>query len=292
MHRKQAWLLIAAGAVATADAASSAVQDNAALSREVEAALIRADQSGALPATGGMRISSAARIRYELGAVVNSQAGAGPGVAVLAVTPGSAAERAALRPGDRLITVNGRALAAGADAYESLRRSLDAGNGKARLEWLRSGQRQSASVDADPVAVPGYSLTVDAPSGCGFVSDQQGIVPRLEGIHRAQLTKIDGKSTPLEPQYRHEVSAGRHVLTFAPPRIEWQFLTHAQRRYIHLSERTAHTRSYKTLVVDVKPDTVLRLAVRLHKDKLDEASIRRFEYWEPFVWEERAEKCR
>src|SRR3546814_9468279 len=51
-------------------------------------------------------------------------------------------------------------------------------------------------------------------------------------------------------------------------------------------------RAYKPLVVDVQPGTEYRIGVRLRKDRLDYASIRDNEYWEPVVWEQRAATCR
>ena len=65
-------------------------------------------------------------------------------------------------------------------------------------------------------------------------------------------------------------------------------------------QRTAHlanrlktaAQSYKTLVIDVKPNTSYLIGVRLLEDKLDNDSIRRNAYWEPVMWETRAQACR
>lgn len=284
-------LLITAIVLAVA-CGPGAGRDQSTLDREIESALVRAGESGALPKSGSIRISSPAKIHHELGVVVDGRSSSGQGMPILAVTPDSAAARAHLLPGDRLIAINDRRLDGGAGAYESLQQALDAGAGQARLEWLRSGKRMTASVDADTVTVPGYDLAIQVPpSGCGFVSDQQGVVPKSKGIHNLLITRIDGRSTPLEPLYEYKLPAGRHLLTLAQ-RFEPQFLTDRQRKSIQLSERVAHIRAYKTLTVEVKPNTAYRIGARLLKDKLDDASIRNFAYWEPVVWEERAQKCR
>jgi hypothetical protein len=89
---------------------------------------------------------------------------------------------------------------------------------------------------------------------------------------------------------RLQVSEGVHELTVAEL-IDQRQLTNAQLVQVRKMKKFAHTKAYKTLVVDVKPDTTYRIGSRLHKDKLDAESIRSNAYWEPLVWQEVPERC-
>ena len=273
-------------------APAALAQNNPTLQREVETALVRAVESGTLPAAGkSTTMRRDAHIQYELGAVVDVRNANANGLPVLAVTPGSAASRLGLRAGDRLLSINGRKVGTRAD---QLQQAIDAGNGKLAASWSRGGKQLAANDRADAVAVPAYQLVVGGgeAKGCGFVSDQQGVVPKSQGTFQALITRIDGRSTPLGGQYEYELPSGEHVLTIAE-RIDRNRLTGVQSRQITLSNRLeTAAQSYKTLVVDVKPNTTYRIGVRLFKDKLDNDSIRRNAYWEPVVWETRAQACR
>lgn len=133
--------------------APAPAQDGATLRREIETALARAAETGTLLDDGrGTTLRSEARVRYELGAVVDVRSAGTGGLPVLAVTPGSAASRLDLRAGDRLLAINGRNVNAGGSG--ALQQAIDAGNGKLAVQWLRAGKRLAAQDQADAVAVP------------------------------------------------------------------------------------------------------------------------------------------
>lgn len=270
-------------------------QDSMTLRREIEAALVRASESGSINDAGGVsRITSHGGVRYELGAVVDVRTPRGQGLPILAVTPGSTAARLGLRAGDRLLAINGRSIGAGKDPQLALQQAMNAGNGKVNVQWLRGGARLAANERADAVAIPAYQLIVGARNagGCGFVSDRQGVIPKSQGIFQAEITRIDGRSTPLAGKYEYELPVGTHVLTVAE-HIDRARLSMQQSRQIQISHRTkTAAQSYKTLVVEVKPNTTYRVGVRLNKDALDNDSIRRNAYWEPVVWESKPQACR
>ncbi|SIP92584.1 PDZ domain-containing protein [Solilutibacter tolerans] len=267
-------------------------QDNPTLQREVETALVRAAESGTLSTTGHTTtLRSQARVRYELGAVVDVRNANASGLPVLAVTPGSAASRLGLQAGDRLLAINGRKV--GTQASQ-LQQAIDAGGGKLAASWSRAGKQLAANDTADAVAIPAFQLVVgDTNSkGCGFVSDQQGVVPKSEDTYRGEITRIDGRSTPLAGLYQYELPTGRHVLTIAE-KIDRHRMSLRVQRTAHLANRLkTAAQSYKTLVIDVKPNTSYLIGVRLLEDKLDNDSIRRNAYWEPVIWETRAQACR
>lgn len=283
---------IIAPILAAAMTLPAAAQDSATLQREVETALVRAAESGTLPATGhAATLRGQARVRYELGAVVDVRNANANGLPVLAVTPGSAASRLGLRAGDRLLAINGRKVGTQAN---QLQQAIDAGGGKLAASWSRAGKQLAANDSADAVAIPSYQLIVgDATNkGCGFVSDQQGVVPKSEDIYRAEITRIDGRSTPLAGLYQYEIPTGRHVLTIAE-KIDRHRMSLRVQRTAYLANRLkTAVQSYKTLVIDVKPNTSYLIGVRLLEDKLDDDSIRRNAYWEPVIWETRAQTCR
>ena len=283
---------ILASLVAASLSTTAIAQDHATLQREVETALVRAAEGSAWPPRGGaITVRRDARVRYELGAVVDVRNASGDGLPVLAITPGSAASRLGLRAGDRLLAINGRKVGAQA---QQLQQAIDAGGGKIAASWSRAGKRLAANDAADAVAVPAYQLVLGGGNGqgCGFVSDKQGVVPKSQKIFDAFITRIDGRSTPLGGKYEYELPIGEHVLTITD-RIDPNRLTAGQRKQMHLAHRLkTAAQSYKTLVVDVKPNTAYRIGVRLHSDKLDNESIRRNAYWEPVVWETRAQTCR
>lgn len=267
----------------------SMAQD-ATLKREIESALARASESGALGGDArSTTLRSEARVRYELGAVVDLRAAGG--LPVLAVTPGSAASRLGLRPGDRLLAINGRGIGGHADA---LQQAIDAGNGKLAVQWTRGGKRMGAQDQADAVSVPAYQLIVGGryPEGCGFVSDQQGIVPISQNIYTAMITRINGRSMPLGGRFQYELPIGKHVLTVAEGIDRNRLTLGVQNRIAQTQRLQTAAQSYKTLVVDVKPNTTYRIGARLFPDKLDADSIRANTFWEPVVWESRAQPCR
>lgn len=264
--------------------------DVAQLQRDVESALLALGDRGALGTSDApLTVSSPTQVRYELGAVLVPRADGAP--AVMAITPGSAAERLRLQVGDRLVSVNGKALAGVDDPVAALQSAIT-GDGTVRIEYLRAGKVRASTGSADIVAIPAYQLVVGAVATgtCdGFVTDQ-GAQPRSHAIYAADITRIDGRSTPPGPVNRHRVDPGRHVLTVREL-IDRTWLNSVQVRTIALMQRRERARAYKSLVVDVQPGTTYKIGARLLRDKLDADSIRANGYWEPVVWAVDPDRC-
>lgn len=212
----------------------------------------------------------------------------------MAVTPGSAAERLRLKAGDRLVSVNGRRLAGLADPVATLQTAIAANGGALRVEAIRDGKATTTSGSADVVAIPAYQLVVGAvPAGrCdGYATDSIGAPPSSHSVYRAEITRIDGRSTPLTPVNRHRLAPGRHVLTVREL-VNRRWLGGAQILHIHRMERREGADAYKPLVIDVRPGTTYRIGARLLRDRLDRDSIRANAFWEPVVWAEIPGDCR
>lgn len=269
---------------------ANAQADKQQLSRDIEAALLDLGDRNALGSSDTpLTVAAPAQVRYELGAVVDAGAA---GATVMAITPGGAAERLKLQPGDRLVAINGTRIAGAPDPMATLERAVRGGDGTLRINVARDGHAFQVAGQADVVAIPAYQLTVGAPGsgGCGFVTSTHGPRPNSRGIYRAEITRIDGRSTPLQRVNRHRTDSGRHVLTVREL-IERSWLSNAQIVQIERMQRLKDARAYKTLVVDVKPGISYRVGARLLRDKLDADSIRANAYWEPVVWEAAPERC-
>src|SRR3546814_5157409 len=99
----------------------------------------------------------------------------------------------------------------------TLFRSGAGGNGAVlRVAW-GCKSRIERDGQAYGVAVPAYHLTIGEAAagmtaGCGYVADSS-LPPRSEGLFKAEITQVDGRSTPLNGINRVHVASGRHVLT-------------------------------------------------------------------------------
>lgn len=210
------------------------------------------------------------------------------GATVLAVTPGSAAERIGLQPGDVLVSVDGRPMTGSTAPSAALRAALRESDGHLRLGIVRDGRTQTlAGTLAGPETVAAAADT----RSCGYLTTQ-GAPPRnTQGIHPAEIVNIDGASTPVlfEPN-RHRVDTGRHVLIVRERIDDHRFgaLSLAERER-QLRDRKSH--AYKVLLVDVDPGTRYDVGARLLATLPDIASIRSNTYWEPVVWNSTPEAC-
>lgn len=224
--------------------------------------------------------------QWGLGIVADGRRAGEEGVLVLAVSPDSPAERMDVRVGDRLIAINGQPLA-GVRSPNALIQEVAAGSGgDVRLELERDGRRMTLSGPAS-----GGEAAPAPPEGCGYVSTL-GVPPRVSrNIYQAEITQINGRSTPLQPVNRHRLPAGRHVLVVREF-IDDMRVSDVQMHRIRQMKRREAAGAYKTLVVDVEPGTRYSVGAQLFEDRLDPESIRDNAYWEPVVWESRPERCR
>lgn len=134
------------------------------------------------------------------------------------------------------------------------------------------------------------SAAASAAESCGYVTDQRAAVPTSQDIYPVKITRIDGQSTPLRGQPRYRVEAGRHELTLAE-QIDPDRLPGAAVAQIQRMKRLEKERAYRSFSVDVPADTSLAIGARVLRERLDARSVRDKAYWEPVVWDTRAEAC-
>ncbi len=131
-----------------------------------------------------------------------------------------------------------------------------------------------------------------ASSGCGYVSGIDGQADYRNNLFLAEITKIDGESTPLEQKNRYRLPAGTHEVTVADHFEHFDNFVSTSTRFQIEKMKQTKVNTNKTFTIEVKPGTMSRLRLRLLKDKLDSQSIKDNAYWEPVVAEELAQSCK
>lgn len=198
---------------------------------------------------------------FDLGAVIDVRRSDPAGLRVLAVTPGAAAERAGLRAGDRLQSINGQALAGVARPAEALNRALASGNGELDVELVRDGQSMRIAGTADLRRAP-------AGSRCGKIVGSIEGLPANSVVRAVDITQIEGRSVPLPAGQRHPVPVGtRAIIT---------------REHVpQLAPRPLSSYQSKAFVLDIEPDTTYYVGAK----PVAGAG------WVPFVWQSLKEAC-
>lgn len=307
-------LLLAAGGVqAQANAAPDPMREEL---RRVLLHLIEAGEFGSTPPQDiAFVLDAPAQRTGNLGVVVDSanSSRATDGLRVIAVNPGSTAQRLGLRAGDVITTINGESLAGlGADraghalAAQRLRDRVDALDDGGRLAFTvqRDGRGLELAGSASSVTLPPIHLVVgrdellvarnvedagrarrDAPApsatGCGYVNTFD-VAPRGENIHAIKLLSIDGNLAGPEGRTNFRLSAGHHEL---------QIAENIERPYLSIGPRQrAAGRSVKPLSIDVAPNTTYYLGAQLQTEKRLE--WKDGGYWEPVVWKQAEADCR
>jgi hypothetical protein len=303
---------VSAVAVRTSEAASLNVEQR--LREELSVVMMDLIQSGAFGATSpqqiALNVDAPAQKVSNLGLLVDSKANAGDGLHVLAVTPGGNAERIGLRAGDVLVALNGSSLAS-SDGAATLRRTVETlpDGGKLDFNVRRDGKPQQLSGAAASMYLPAMHLSVGggtalasngspdgamgaaqgassgmAPmSGCGRINDFD-VAPRGQELHKARIIAIDNVTPGPHGSQAFRVEAGTHVIKIAEQ---------IESRYLAFNDRQRNSQlggGYKTITVNVAPDTTYLVAARLNDDQRDNPA--HGAYWDPVVWKEVPETCR
>ena len=286
------------------------------LREELNVVMMDLIQSGAFGNTSpqqiAINIDSPPQKVSNLGLLVDSKGGAADGLHVLAVTPGGNAERMGLRAGDVLVALNGAQLSS-ADGAATLRNTVDTLPDGGRLDFnvRRDGRATTVGGAATSMYLPAMHLSVgsgtalasnagsnaaagssqgaygngpaDTSQGCGRISDFD-VAPRGQGLHKATIIAIDNHAPGPHGSQSYQVSAGPHTLKVSE---------NIEERYFSFNSRQRNSQvggGYKTVDVNVAPDTTYLVAARLNEDKRDNPA--NGAYWDPVVWKETPETCR
>jgi hypothetical protein len=305
---------VSAAAVHSSAGAGLSVEQR--LREELSVVMMDLIQSGAFGATSPQQIAldvdAPPQKVSNLGLLVDSKGGAGDGLHVLAVTPGGNAERMGLHAGDVLLALNGASLSS-TDGATTLRRTVDALPDGGRLDFnvRRDGHSENVGGTSASMYLPAMHLSVgsgtalasnagdagargsapgsygngpaDTSQGCGRINDFD-VAPRGQGLHKATIIAIDNHAPGPHGSQSYQVSAGPHTLKIGE---------NIEERYFSFNSRQRNAQvggGYKTIEVNVAPDTTYLVAARLNEDKRDNPA--NGAYWDPVVWKEVAETCR
>lgn len=307
---------IAAGTAAlAADAPAPTRADDSdqRVSEDMQAVVSHMAETGALgqdPGQASLRVELPARRVANLGALVDSTSAqsARDGLHVLGATPGSAADRLGLRPGDVIAAVNGTSLRdLGADehgralAAATLRSVIEAlpDSATVRLDVVRAGATLVLNAPLQPVHVPamrvevGDSATLGGASsgpggdvaappmtGCGHISSFD-VAPRGQRLYGVRILLIDGTTPGPFPTPSFRVAAGEHRLVIAE-NIPTQALGIGE-------IATLRRQTSKPLTVVVQPGKTAMVAAQLHLARASDLS--HGSYWDPVVWKQADEPC-
>lgn len=299
--------LIFASSLAQAETPRSVEQR---LHEEMQAVLLRLVESGDLQPQDveSLSLSAPHSEQADFGAIldVRYRSDRDDGLAVLGVTPGGSAAALGLQPGDRILAINGGALAGlGADesgrarAAARLREALLATPDAIELRVARGAGETTLRGAVRVVQLPAYRLDLgtalagaalaatsagDSESNCGRVSTFD-IAPRSQRLYQAMLIAIDGEAPGPAGTHSFRLEPGTHRLTVAEAIDARQFDP------IALRQRDGrHPDRYKEIEIVVQPGVTYRLAARFHIEERN--SIRDGAYWEPVIWRESPEACR
>jgi hypothetical protein len=280
--------------------------------RAVMAELVESGAFGSQPSRQiALDVNTPAQRVSDLGLLVDSAHPQVDGLHVLAVTPDSNADRMGLRAGDVLLALNGASFANDSSAAATLRNTIEHLPDRSALAFdvERDGRQQTVSGTLASVYLPPMHLTVGdtgalastataatpmvaataaadpapAQQGCGRISDFDS-APRQQDLHAAKIMLIDGVTPGPSGTKSFRVNAGSHTLKVAEQ---------IESRYLGFNDRARNAGKndrYKTLRVDVAPDTTVLIAAHLNPDKRNDPSNGVF--WNPVAWKQITESCR
>jgi membrane-associated protease RseP (regulator of RpoE activity) len=198
------------------------------LARAIDDALATAWRSGDFP-EGTLVLERPARERVELGAVVDLRGATDRGIAILAITPDSAAERIGLKVGDRLTAIDDTALAGTSAPAQALAQALSDAGREVRFTIARDGRELSLAGPVEVRELPAYRLSIapitpgdaaGAParppadvSGCGYVSGGARV---YGGVLKVKVESVDGKPSGAFASGPVRVQAGLRRLVLRP----------------------------------------------------------------------------
>jgi hypothetical protein len=134
----------------------------------------------------------------------------------------------------------------------------------------------------DPASAPATTSAAPAVTGCGRISVFD-VAPRSKDLYRARLINVDGKLPGPTSARSYRVGAGKHTLEVA------ELIDVKQFNDLQLRQRTQQSDRYKTIELDVQPNTTYLLAA--HLIEANRNDIIGQTYWEPVIFSQSSEAC-
>ena len=134
----------------------------------------------------------------------------------------------------------------------------------------------------DPASAPASTAATPAVAGCGRISVFD-VAPRSTDLYRARLINVDGQLPGPTSARSYRVSPGKHSLEVAELIDEKQF------NDLQMRQRTQRSDRYKTIELDVQPNTTYLLAA--HLIEANRNDIIGQTYWEPVIYSQSSEAC-
>jgi hypothetical protein len=138
------------------------------------------------------------------------------------------------------------------------------------------------SSQVDPASAPAATSATPAVVGCGRISVFD-VAPRSKDLYRARLINVDGQLPGPTSARSYRISAGKHSLEVAELIDEKQF------NDLQMRQRTQRSDRYKTIELDVQPNTTYLLAA--HLIEANRNDIIGQTYWEPVIYSQSSEAC-
>jgi hypothetical protein len=139
------------------------------------------------------------------------------------------------------------------------------------------------AAQADPASAPAATSAAPAVTGCGRISVFD-VAPRSKDLYRARLINVDGTLPGPTTARSYRVPAGKHSLEVAEMIEDEQF------NDVQLRQRAQQSDRYKTIELDVKPNTTYLLASHLIEERRNNIMDR--SYWEPVIYSQSSEACK
>ncbi|HEY5804672.1 MAG TPA: hypothetical protein VIT90_13355 [Lysobacter sp.] len=139
------------------------------------------------------------------------------------------------------------------------------------------------AVQTDPASAPAATSAAPAVAGCGRISVFD-VAPRSQDLYRARLINVDGTLPGPTSARSYRVAAGKRSLEVA------EMIDNEQFNDVQLRQRVQQSDRYKTIELDVQPNTTYLLGSHLIEERRN--NIMDGSYWEPVIYSHSSEACK
>jgi hypothetical protein len=146
-----------------------------------------------------------------------------------------------------------------------------------------SNAHARSTPQVDPATAPASTTAAPVAMGrCGRISVFD-VAPRNQDIYRAKLINIDGQLPGPTNARSFRVTPGKHTLEVA------ELIDNEQFNDLQLRQRVQQSDRYKSIELDVQPNTTYLLGAHLIESRRNYITDR--SYWEPVIYHQNSEAC-